>query len=347
MKKHVSYPKITQFNQVCSTINHIYNYVGLDEHGEQIYDANIEKPTIHFSGTVKIHGTNAGVSYNDIDGVWVQSRKNIITPDKDNAGFAMFHYKNECAFKNLFTKIIEEHNVDTSIYTITIFGEWAGKGIQKSVGVSSLDKAFFIFGVKISKPQDDDFRSYWVHVSHVSSPEDRIYNVNDFKTFSVDIDFNNPKAIQNKLNEMTLEVEAECPVAKYFAVSGIGEGIVWNAYYKDTRLCFKVKGVKHSKSRVKTLSKVDDVKLQAIQDVVHAVTPEWRLEQMLEETFDFMNGGTIDRQKIGDYLRAVIRDVMKEEMHVIAESGLTPKDINSTISTIAKKYFFEKEKEML
>ena len=79
MKKMIKYPSIEQFRTVVSNVNRRYNFVGLDENGEAIYDPSLPKPTLTFKGTVKLHGTNAGVSFNE-SGYWIQSRENIITP---------------------------------------------------------------------------------------------------------------------------------------------------------------------------------------------------------------------------------------------------------------------------
>jgi hypothetical protein len=65
---------------------------------------------------------------------------------------------------------------------------------------------------------------------------------------------------------------------------------------------------------------------------------------MVTESCDLNNGGSIDRAKLGDYLRMVINDVMKEEMDIISEAGLEPKDINKHISQVAREYFFDRER---
>ena len=61
IKRHVSMPSIEQFRTVIANINRQYNFVGLDENGEAIYDQTLPKPVLTFNGTVKLHGTNAGV----------------------------------------------------------------------------------------------------------------------------------------------------------------------------------------------------------------------------------------------------------------------------------------------
>lgn len=135
-------------------------------------------------------------------------------------------------------------------------------------------------------------------------------------------------------NELNLDVDL------------IGEGIVFTLIKDGKRSSFKSKGEKHSKaSKVTTLKSVDDVRLNKIIDVVNKVCVDWRMEQMLDKTFDLMNGGTIDIKKMGEFIRNVIQDIMKEEIDVIAEAGLEPKDINSKVSEKCRLYFFAKQNE--
>src|SRR3989304_5339173 len=151
--KHISYPEIGQFRTIITNINRMVNFTGLDDKGEAIYDPSIPKPTLKFKGSVKLHGTNAGVSYNSQDGIWVQSRENIITPQQDNAGFAFFVESRKEVFLDMM-RTVQMNNkifIEDESLTISIFGEWAGKGIQKGMGITNLEKSFFIFGVKISK----------------------------------------------------------------------------------------------------------------------------------------------------------------------------------------------------
>jgi len=344
MSKHIKYPSIEQYRHVVSSVNRSYNYIGMDENDQPIFDPSIQKPTLTFKGTVKIHGTNSGVSYNSTNGMYFQSRKNVITPQKDNAGFAFWADSKRDVFTDLINKIIEENKIDTSKQTITIYGEWAGKGIQKGIAVAELPKSFYLFGVKISEPEVD---AYWIPCEKIGNDlqEHNIHNIYDFETFLVDIDFKHPEIAQNGIVELTIAVENECPVAKQLGVSGIGEGIVFSHVSDRYKLMFKSKGEKHSKSKVKTIKEVDVTKLELIQNVVDKVTPEWRLEQFLVETFDLQNGGEITRKKMGDYIRAVINDVMKEDSDIISDAGLEPNDVNKVISTKVRDYFFKKEKE--
>lgn len=350
-KKHISFPSIERFANVIKAVNHKYNFVGLDEIREPIYDHGKPKPTLEFEGTVKLHGTNFGVCYNAIDGMWSQSRENIITPQKDNAGSAFFVESRKDVFMDLFIKVADKYNINTKENTISIFGEWGGKGIQKGVAISELDKSLFIFAhLKVSpfpKDEEDKPTSYWLDSSFVKSVDDRIYNIKDYPTFTIVIPFNNPLLIQNKLIEWTLEVEDQCPVGKAFGIEGVGEGIVFS-YLNDKGelFMFKSKGEKHAKgSKVTTLKPVDEEKLNAIIDLVNIVTPDWRLQQAIEKTFDLMNGGQLDIKKMGDFIKNVMADVLKEEVDTIAKAGFEFKDINGKIAERSKQYFFAFQQE--
>lgn len=345
----IKFPSIEQFRTVVSNVNRRYNFVGLDENGEAIYDPSMPKPVLTFKGTVKLHGTNAAVSFNAVSGMWAQSRENIITPEKDNAGFAFFAHSNETVFRRLFHDVAINNDIDMHKNTITIYGEWAGGNIQKGVGVSNLPKSFFIFGVKITPhtETEEELRAnpaYWVDYSYLRNGDVKIYNIDDYPTYSIEIDFNMPQLVQNELSELTIAVEEECPVAKAFGFSGIGEGIVWSCEYQDVVHRFKVKGELHAgKSKVPTLKKVDDEKIKKILELAEKVTPTWRLAQMLETSCDFMNGGTLDRSKLGDFIKLVMADIIKEDMDLLVEAGLEPKDIGKYVSDISRRYFFDQE----
>lgn len=339
----VKFPSIEQFRSVVATVLRQYNFAGLDENGDAIYDTTRPKPTLTFKGTVKLHGTNAAVSGNLSDGIWAQSRENIITPEKDNAGFAFFVESNKELFTELIASVFTKNEIDMLENTVTIYGEWAGGNIQKGVGITNIEKSFFIFGVKVTPhtTTEEDAKvkpAYWVDYSYLKSPENRIFNIDDYPTWTIDIDFNMPQLVQNKLSELTLAVEEECPVAKAFGFSGIGEGIVWSTTLNGNVHRFKVKGEKHSSSKVKTLAAVDTEKLESIQKFVEYAVTESRFNQALENVFP--NEEPIQNNKLGDVIRWVVNDVIKEEMDTMVDNKIEPKDVNKYISSKVREMFF-------
>jgi hypothetical protein len=148
-----------------------------------------------------------------------------------------------------------------------------------------------------------------------------------------------PQLVQNQLSELTLAVEEQCPVAKAFGFEGIGEGIVWTAECSGIVQRFKVKGEKHSSSKVKTLAAVDTEKLNSITEFVEYVVTDSRFNQALENVFP--NNEPIDTKKLGDVIRWVVNDIIKEETDTLASNGLEPKDVNKYISTVVRTKFFK------
>jgi len=353
MKKMIKYPSTPQFREVVSDVNRRHNFCGLDENGEAIYDPSKPKPTIKFIGTVKLHGTSAGVLFNNKSGMWCQSRGNIITPQSDNAGFAFFAESTKESWMSIINEIADKYGIDLDNNTIGVYSEWAGSNIQKGVGITNIEKSAFIYGIKISPIVEDEEElknnpAYWVDYSGFRDNEKRIYNILDFQTYEIEIDFNRPELSQNKIVEMTLSVEEECPVAKHFGFPNtVGEGIVFsNLDENGVRIFFKSKGEKHAGvSKVKTLKPVDDARVQKCIDLAEKVTPAWRLEQMLNETFDTLNGGTYDVKDTGKYIKSVMNDIVKEELQTISDEGLELKDITKYISEISKKFFFQRLNE--
>lgn len=302
-----------------------------------------ENPALDFRGTVKLHGTNAAivVTNRGCDRVpyeiTYQSRNNVITPDNDNAGFARF------MSESLGDKAITLAGpfLSSEVEKVVIYGEWCGAGIQRGVAITELEKMFVIFAVKTF--DFDDKEGEWVDISHLSDclidEDSRIFNSEMFQTFDITVDMSNPELSINDMVAMTEQVEAECPVGKYFGVSGVGEGIVWRCQQNPTsRLWFKVKGEKHSVTKVKKLVEVDAEKLGSIAEFVDRVVTDNRVLQGI----DYLKEQELEvsRKSTGQFLSWFFADIMKEEADVLEASGLTKKDVSSKIGEKARGMFF-------
>ena len=316
MKK---FPSIEQFRNVVKVVRLQHDYQGKDELGAPIYQHLSDYPTLWFQGTVKLHGTNAGiVKYKDR--IEFQSRERILNLGSDNAGFmtTMSGYNLDFMFDG----------IEFNDY-IAIYGEWCGSSIQKGVAICELPKMFVVFGLLV----DDE----WRNCADVPVNEEyRIFNINQFPTFGVEIDFNNPEAIQNKLIELTLAVEEECPVGKHFGKRGIGEGLVLTCNERP-ELRFKSKGEKHSSSKVKVLNSVDTEQIVTIKEFVEYAVTENRLQQgltTLKETF-----AEPTQKETRDFIQWIMRDILKEETDTIVANGLEFKKYSGAIATKARQWY--------
>jgi hypothetical protein len=195
-------------------------YQGKDENDQPIYDVNAKLPTLTFEGTVKLHGTNAAICYNHEDGVWAQSKKLIITPEKDNAGFAFYVEQHKPELLSVIFQIAGK-DMDLTNNTISVYGEWCGGNIQKGVAINGLEKMFVVFGCKVT-PHDEDKPAYWIDSFTPNNKHIHLYHVSTFGTETIEIDFNAPEKAVERLRELTQAVEDKCPAGEYFGVVGVG-----------------------------------------------------------------------------------------------------------------------------
>lgn len=342
--KGKKYPSTGQFRNAIRHAKQRLSFDGLDSEGNPMY-APGPYPKMVYGGTVKIHGTNGSFFklHPDVSVIY-QSKERVLSLESDNHGFYAKYQPKEQVINGIFAEIetyLTGAGLDAGdIYPIRISGEYAGEGIQRGVAVGEVPRFFAIFGIAFGPeqnwlPEVDGFGN--------DLEDHRIFNIVDLAGMDlVDLDVENPQELQNKLVERTLAVEKECPVGKYFGISGVGEGMVWKPlqaeYAGDTGLWFKVKGEKHSTTKVKTLAEIDPVKLANIAEFVEYALTEARLDQGLSECFP---DGKLDIRRTGDLLRWVNRDIHKEESDVLEKSGLTMKDISNAVGLETRAWFFE------
>lgn len=183
--------------------------------------------------------------------------------------------------------------------------------------------------------------------------EKGIWFIDNFPLVEIEIDFDRPDIAQNKMIEMVDKLEQESLVGKAFGQEkNVGEGYVFTFEYKGEVLKFKVKGEKHSKGtgKVKTLKPVDEeLENKKIAFVNEFACTESRLQQMFTEIVHSVHNGEenlMEMKDMGQFLRLVINDVIKEESDRMMEMGLEPKTVNSHISKVARTFFKSKLDEM-
>lgn len=308
------FPSINQFRNVVKVHRETAEY-----HGDK-------PPVRKYRGTVKIHGTNAAIHLERGE-LTYHSRTSELTIGKgDNYGFMGAMLPHEADIILAMSDIGEE---------VTIYGEWCGKGIQAGVAVAELPKMLVVFAVRANDE--------WLPVeTFVPAGDGPIVNIAQFPSFDIEIDFNNPELSQNVLGEITAQVEAECPIGKHYGVSGVGEGVVWRPADGDqsSKFWFKVKGEKHSVTRVKTLAPVDVERFAARSELISAIVTDNRCQQMLDQMVG--SGTDLDIRNMGTYLRMVFADVAKEETDTVSASGFQIKELGKPISEIAKRFFMNR-----
>jgi len=247
-------------------------------------------------------------------------------------------------------KFIPEKEHEKTRYDITVEGNsnyFANKclvhnsNIQKGVGICNVPKKFYPFLMKYFKGDELFLQEipYGGHDGWCANSSLGIHPITQFDNFKMDIDFNHPEQVQDELIRITEEVERECPVAKAFGHSGIGEGVVWTADWNGKQYRFKVKGEKHSSSKVKTLASVNTDKIESCQKFAEYAVTESRFEQALQAVFP---DGNLDVKQMGALLKWMNTDIVKEEMDTLVANNLEFKEVVKYVADATKKRFFER-----
>ena len=312
------------------------------------------RENLTFSGSIKLHGTSAAIGYSKEHGLWFQSHKKIITPEADNYKFASMMTQHKEDISALMFSVAKTYSIDLDKNALILYGEFCGSNIQKGVGISGLPAMLVLFDLAFL-PYDQNSNEEnlkWLNLQKFPIPDSLskiVYNIMDFETYQIEVDFKKLPEIRNQLVKLTEKVEAECPVAKHFGNLGIGEGVVWRTLTEDGKVYrFKVKGEKHATSKVTTMAAVDVEKLRTLDEFVEKSVTENRLLQGIAEIFgnDLICKSWF--QKLGAFNKWVVNDVKKEDMEAFPKDlQITDKDLSRAITAKSSKWFKNYVEEQL
>lgn len=322
--KHIPMGSIGLFTHVIRTVKTEHDFKGFDKDGSPIYLHDSPYPVIRFTGTEKNHGTQASIVFHKDGTKTYQSKERVLSLESDNARFMALMSTKNTDF--LIEGIDFKENV-------SVFGEWCGGSIQKTVALNQLPNLFVVFGIKVD--------GEWIEKSIENKPESGIYDIRNFKKWEIDIDFNDPQQVQNQLVDWTLEVEDRSPFAIAIGIDetkgSIGEGIVFST--PDKKYIFKVKGELHANgSKVHKLASVDLEIVNSANEFVNLVLTASRLEQGISYLRE--NNHELSKKSTPIYLDWIKRDIIKEETDTLTKNGL---DINTVVSKItakAREFYF-------
>lgn len=303
---------------------------------------------VDFRGSVKLHGTNAGVTH-DGERLIVQSRTQVITPQNDNAGFAAFVEQQGNAIIEIVESIRGKHGIDLG-KNLTLYGEWIGPGIQKGMAINNLpERQWVLFSAKVSEGEKQDYLDIVPNLDNNFKSEN-IFSIFDGPTWDLSVDFSDPISKEKAIvlfEELVNGVERECPWGKRFGISGLGEGIVWQPigkYWGNSDLFFKTKGEKHkvTKSRKKKES-MDPEVLNSIEEFVDFAVTENRLNQGIGAIQEA--GHSFEMKNIGHFLKWVGQDVQRECRLELEDNKLEWKQVSKAVNERARNFFKKKIEE--
>ncbi|KAH6699049.1 hypothetical protein BKA61DRAFT_621909 [Leptodontidium sp. MPI-SDFR-AT-0119] len=303
---------------------------------------------VSMTGTVKLHGTHADIVVYHDNTIRLQSRNRLsLDAEMDNYGVAghllpwrvsMLALRDRilARFKELnpTSEVLEEHPV-------IIAGEWVGPGVQKGVALAKLKSKYFVV-ISIA------INNKWVPDEPYSDIEDieaGIVHVSRGGFFHEVLNIDDPGPCQQKMMDLTLAVEKECPFSKSFGISGVGEGIVWKAAHPlgdDARFWLKTKGPLHRVSNTDDLKKVppNANEREKAKTFAEAAVTDMRLQQ----GWDYLGEMRIERnaKAVPRMMKWVCDDVMLEEKDVIEELGVDRQALRKAIGSISRDWFLQK-----
>ena len=345
---HKKFPKIRGFHNVVKEV--------------RSFPIDNVFPVMNFRSKCKLHGTNAGVRVMP-DGTVVSQKRSGDCGEYGHFNFPVWVKGNESYFASL------AHETDTYI----IYGEWAGKGVQKKVAVSELEnKSFFVFVVRQLRETDevDEDGNKIVNSFLIIDPDEiraimgdklpnNIYIV-PWHSDDIFIDFNKEADLRNSATKFNDEVSVidKCDpyIKELFGIEGFGEGLVYYPMPSDDselttistsrfeRYSFKIKGASHSgsgdgekKARVKAVAP------DSAYDFANIMLTQDRLNQGIQEVCE---DGPVDIKKTGQYIGWVCKDVATEGAQELLRGNLEWKQVQGIIANRAREFFMEKVKEI-
>jgi RNA ligase len=334
----IPFPSIGQYREAVFNTKALAIAKDLEDNGEtEVATAGLEVsnkiilPTIAYTGHVKIHGTNAGLVYYPDGTFHCQSRQEIIKPGSDNAGFAAWAYPKAEQILNLspgLINLLKDHHT-----AIAIYGEWCGSKISPNVALGQLGQKIFVVFAVAFKVATAGIELMWGYdkLFDFIDPTLGVYNTGLFGTYPITIDFNNPQAATEQLQQWVKAVENECPAGKYFNLTGLGEGIVFTANNPIANPLgnFKVKGTKHQAAAA-IVGATDPVAIAELSSLIDLIMRTGEVEtrtaqavRVLKEQGLPMNS----MQQTKELVQWLIADISKENLPDIEASAFSLKSV--------------------
>lgn len=292
-------------------------------------------PSLTFRGKEKVHGTNAGFYVFPDGSIRPFKRSGWVSVGNDNAGFAAW-----CT-AHLSKYLVPSHGKDFIVY-----GEWAGKGIQKGVAHSECPKTFYVFSILdgdrlVVDPSEISVMLSSVMLFFVDGLGPADVHILPWHTDDVVVDFSDVQAVRRAsevLDSLTEEAASRSRSAEeLFNVVGPGEGLVF--YTLDGTRMFKSKSESFDTVKKSSPNTVDYEKIHGLTEFAASLVTDARLDQGFSECFPTGEATMKDTPVL---IRWIANDVLKECEREIAESGYDWKQLNSYVAKRAATYFKER-----
>lgn len=303
------------------------------------------QPTIRYRTKIKQHGTNCAVQVRrdgEHVGVFAQGRTDLLTPEADYKGFAKWVRDNEERFRAVPGE------------DLTIFGEWAGPGVEPGMAVSKVEgRMFFVFAVQVGRGEGASLIYDPDVICQIITPAAWAAGlvVLPWEEPEVTIDFADSASVEaaaRAMSAVVLEVEREDPfVKRVLGISGTGEGLVFYPVgevpsdpERYCQLMWKAKGDKHATVRQRAPVQAAPEVVASVAAFVDLMVTEPRLLQGVTVAC----GGVYDPKLTGKFISWLSGDVQKESTAELGASGLSWAQVQRAVETCGRQWYLNRAK---
>jgi hypothetical protein len=286
-----------------------------------------------YRAKVKLHGSNAGVIVTDAD-VRAQSHHHLLARNSGR-GAAAFATTHEMYFRRLWLAAKRD---SPDLKQLTVFGEWAGKGVQKFVAVSAADPFLAVFGV-LFLHADGSTRLLTepAAIAALLPVDDKPANLHVLPwvegTWALcPSELASVAAVEAAVQPLVEAIDHACPWARdVLRLDGAGEGLVFypqddaHDFARFGYLAFKAKGKTHlGPKQINKLLGLPEVKEAdpSIVDLLGALALGPRVEQAVDVLREKYPERDPNKRDTAEVVAWVSADVDRECGAEIAAAGL-------------------------
>ncbi|KAH3762714.1 RNA ligase 2 [Pelomyxa schiedti] len=300
---------------------------------------------VQYKSKIKLHGMNCGVTIHSDGRLQIQSRTVFI--DNQKAGFAGWVNSNQSFFESLASSTLHHFG------KITLFGEWAGPGIQKgtSVSIGKLKNCIWaVFGA-ISNGEMVVEPDELLSLIGPHAPPDLhvIPWMPQYLSNTLTLNYESADTLSPSVGVMdalVASIDREDPwVLSVFNISGPGEGVVWYpvSFESSGRIpvdlfelySFKTKGEAHLTTKTsKPGIQITTLCASSPVDFVDMFVTRPRLLQGLTEACPEL---TLEAKPA--FISWILRDVRKESTAELQDSHLAWDQVENLITQRAEEWF--------
>ena len=310
----MNWPSIPLFESL------VYTAKALVADGVKVIPGNV--PVVTYYAKPKRDGTFAAIERLADGTIIYHSRNKIITPGDDNFGFAAWASKLSFSGDKPFV----------------IYGEWAGRDIQRDMSDSLIERHFFIFGLETEGVWESEPEEIWSRLARIMPiGRDRVRILPEVQSLRINILDPQPEVLKH-INDLVASAETVDPYMKEeFGVEGPGEGFVYRAYESwvpEELRYFKAKATKTRVKATKAAASATIDKLAADTFVSTFVT-DARCRQ-------FAGAEPYQKRNTGNFVNALEADVFKESKAEIEVSGLSANDLRPLVKSAARDWYLKR-----